>query len=243
MTLTISAKNLGELALPGFCPRCFWIKLHCRLPYQIFPSIFGHIDRYTKKVFHAYIDKHGKLPDWMQELGDVIGYIDPPHWSKYKYYNEELDVIIRGEADAIFILKDDSYLIGDYKTAKFTKGQDSLLPIYNTQLNGYAYIGENMGYTPITKLALIYMEPNTEDDVAGEDRTVLDDGFTMDFTGHILDIELDPEAKIVPLMKKAKEIYDLERPPEQRTGCKNCLCLIDLIEAQAGPAQKNLFEF
>jgi hypothetical protein len=25
--LCISAKTLGELALPGFCPRCFWLKL------------------------------------------------------------------------------------------------------------------------------------------------------------------------------------------------------------------------
>jgi len=25
--LRISAKTLGELALPGFCPRCFWLKL------------------------------------------------------------------------------------------------------------------------------------------------------------------------------------------------------------------------
>jgi len=24
----ISAKNLGELALPDFCPRCFWLKLN-----------------------------------------------------------------------------------------------------------------------------------------------------------------------------------------------------------------------
>jgi len=26
--LRISAKTLGELALPEFCPRCFWLKLH-----------------------------------------------------------------------------------------------------------------------------------------------------------------------------------------------------------------------
>jgi len=25
-SLRISAKNLGELARPGFCPRCFWLK-------------------------------------------------------------------------------------------------------------------------------------------------------------------------------------------------------------------------
>jgi len=43
--LRISAKNLGELALSDFCPRCFWLKLHAkRLPFQIFPGIFSSID-------------------------------------------------------------------------------------------------------------------------------------------------------------------------------------------------------
>ena len=48
--LRISAKNLGELAKPDFCPRCFWLRTHAkRLPYQIFPGIFSSIDAYTKR--------------------------------------------------------------------------------------------------------------------------------------------------------------------------------------------------
>ena len=55
--LRISAKNLGELALPDFCPRCFWLKLkaHNRLPFQIFPGIFSSSDAYTKRVVHARV--------------------------------------------------------------------------------------------------------------------------------------------------------------------------------------------
>jgi len=26
--IIISAKNLGGVAMPGFCPRCFWIQMH-----------------------------------------------------------------------------------------------------------------------------------------------------------------------------------------------------------------------
>ena len=61
--LRISAKNLGALALPGFCPRCFWLKLKAqnRLPFQIFPGIFSSIDAYTKRVVHAWIDQNGGL--------------------------------------------------------------------------------------------------------------------------------------------------------------------------------------
>ena len=52
--LRISAKNLGAFALPGFCPRCFWLQLRVenRLPFQIFPGIFSSIDAYTKRVVH-----------------------------------------------------------------------------------------------------------------------------------------------------------------------------------------------
>ena len=53
-SLRTSAKNLGELALPDSCPRCFWLKLRARqLPFQIFPGIFSSIDAYTKRVAHA----------------------------------------------------------------------------------------------------------------------------------------------------------------------------------------------
>jgi len=38
--LRISDKNLGALALPDFCPRCFWLKAKAKkLPFQIFTGI------------------------------------------------------------------------------------------------------------------------------------------------------------------------------------------------------------
>ena len=80
--LRISAKNLGELTLPDFCQRCFWLKLHIRqLPFQIFPGIFSSIDANTKRVVHVWIDGNGGAPFGLDELGVVTGYIDPPHHS------------------------------------------------------------------------------------------------------------------------------------------------------------------
>lgn len=40
MALRISAKNLGHLALPDACPRCFWIQTYFKLPHQIYLGIF-----------------------------------------------------------------------------------------------------------------------------------------------------------------------------------------------------------
>ena len=57
MPLQISAKDLGALAMKGFCPRCFWIQRRTRLPWQIFPGIFSSIDSYSKKVVHGQFDE------------------------------------------------------------------------------------------------------------------------------------------------------------------------------------------
>ena len=51
LELRISAKTLGELAVPDFCPRCLWLKTHARqLPFQIFPGIFSPIGIFEGRV-------------------------------------------------------------------------------------------------------------------------------------------------------------------------------------------------
>ena len=70
--ITISAKNLGGVAMPGFCPRCFWIQMHGEgIPYQIFPGIFSSIDGYTKRLVHGWFDRHLNPPPWLSQLGKI----------------------------------------------------------------------------------------------------------------------------------------------------------------------------
>ena len=67
--LGISARTLGELKLPYFCPRCFWIALKCKeeFPFQIpLPGIFSTIDAYSKHLIHNYFEAHNSLPDWFR---------------------------------------------------------------------------------------------------------------------------------------------------------------------------------
>src|ERR1035437_6601590 len=63
----ISAKKLGELAMPDFCPRCFWIRQHMDgdPPFFIFPRIFNDIDNFTKRVVQGWFDEKGKAPPWL----------------------------------------------------------------------------------------------------------------------------------------------------------------------------------
>lgn len=221
--IQISARNLGEIALPDFCPRCFWAKLrlHNKLPFQIFPGIFSSIDSYNKKIVHGWFDKYKGPPPWLRPLGDLVGYKEPPHYSKFKVLDKTYNILLTGSPDGILVRRDSSHLIVDYKTAKFTETQDELYPMYETQLNVYALLGDQLGFAPVTALALIYMEPVTDDRAASEDRNNLDDGFAMRFRANILEVPVR-SGLIQPMLGNTREIYGLERAPTGRAGCRNC---------------------
>ena len=229
--LRISGKDLGALALPTFCPRCFWLgrKAPAGLPYQIFPGIFSSIDSYSKKVVHGWFDRKGAAPVWLTELGPITGYVDPPHHSKFRLVDEATNILLTGAADAIFKFSDGSHLIGDYKTSRFTKHQDALLPVYEVQLNAYALIAEAVGSAPVSAIALIYTEPRTEQADADRDASHDDAGFSMGFAAKIKPLELNT-AMLRPLLDRARAILDLDSSPKGRHGCKDCEKLDGLIE-------------
>ena len=227
--ITISAKTLGQLALPQFCPRCFWISVKAeRLPFQIFPGIFSVIDSYSKNLVHGWFDRHGGPPDWLRPLGEIKAYKNPPHYSKFGVIDGATSILLRGTPDGIFIMNDNSYAIIDYKTAKFTEYQDGLFPLYEAQLNSYAFIGESVGFKPISKLALVYTEPVTTKACFADGSKLTTEGFRMDFTARILPVEIKPQ--LVPkLLQSAKSILESPAPPAGIPGCENCMALAGLL--------------
>jgi hypothetical protein len=229
----ISAKDLGVLALPHFCPRCFWIRMHCRnrLPFQVFPGIFSSIDSYTKKVTNIHFDRYSQLPSWLGKLGDLGKPVKVPHHSKFFVVDDKTDVKLTGMPDEILQREDGSHFILDYKTAKFTKAQDSLLPLYEVQLNAYAYIGKRQGFDPVSGIALVYMEPQTDLTQDELDSVVREEGFFMGFAGHVLELELETERKIPPLLERVREICDHRSPPPGKEECRDCGLLDQLIVA------------
>jgi hypothetical protein len=228
--LRISAKSLGSLALPCFCPRCFWIQMHAqnKLPYQIFPGIFSSIDSYGKRLVHGWFDRHGSAPPWLSSLGEIRGYLKPPHFSKFNVRDAETSILLSGWPDGILVRKDNSHLIVDYKTAKFTEHQDELFPMYEVQLNAYAYIGERCGLAPVSGLALIYTEPVTDATSAGSDANMTGQGFRMEFSAHILPVQMRTD-RVPQLLRKVRDVFDLPHPPESSEGCQDCPLLGNLI--------------
>ena len=228
----ISAKDLGSLAMPDCCERCFWIHRHYKIPFQIFPGIFSSIDSYTKKVVHGYFEKYKKAPDWMAPLGKIKNYVEPPSRKEFRVFDDSSGVTLTGVPDEVLVRMDGTYMIIDYKTARYTEKQDEMLPVYDIQLNGYAYIAERCGLKPVVGLALVYTEPRTEEHDAMDEGNRTVDGFKMPFGIKVVSVDLKPD-KVLPLMKKTRTIYDNKQPPKGRDGCKDCDCLAKLVEIQS----------
>jgi hypothetical protein len=229
--LRISGKNLGQLALKNFCPRCFWIRLKCgdKIPFAIFPGIFSSLDAFQKKVTNCHYEKHGRIPKWLDGFGKIGQPMKVPHHSVFRIIDPDTDVLLTGVPDEILKRRNGTLTILDYKTARFTANQDELLPLYKVQLNAYAFIAQRIGMGKVTALGLIYYEPQTDLTTDGIDAVLEDDGFEMKFRAKLLPIELN-QASIPLLLHKVRQIYDRKTAPKGRNGCKDCKLMDGLVE-------------
>lgn len=216
-TKIISGKDLGQLASEKFCPRCFWLERHLGKPPSIFPGIFSTLDSLSKKDTKRSFLERGHKPDWLK-LENIKR---PISFSRISVPLPEYGWILTGDPDDVFELKDESYHIVDYKTAKFTERQDSLYPQYEIQLNAYAYGLPFQGIKPISKLSLIYCEPKEELDLHKE--------FRLSFTTHIVEIPIKSEM-ILELLKKARKIIDKPDPPSSYLGCSGICSWIEKFQ-------------
>jgi hypothetical protein len=227
---TVSAKNLGQLALPSACPRCFWTKakMGWKSPWSIFPGVFSSIDGFSKRAILAYHERHGHLPPWVAGGWADATPLDCPHHSKFRMTDQETGITLSGVPDLMLRLVARELAILDLKTARFSDHQDSLAPMYQTQLVGYSLIAESLGMGVVSHIGLIYGEPPPNDADEGLDELVDGEGFRMPFKATALPVELD-RAMIPPLLRKAKSLMDMDSPPEGRPGCRDCALVDQLV--------------
>ena len=88
---------------------------------------------------------------------------------------------------------------------------------------------------PVGRLALVYMEPVTDEGTAADPQLVDDQGFSLGFEAKVVDVDLKPDGLIPPLLRKVKEVSLLETPPSGVPGCKDCEAVDGLITALRGP--------
>ena len=232
-SVTISAKNLGGVAIPDSARAVSGLDARGKIPFQIFPGIFSSIDSNAKKP-----------GAWLVRSAPGSAAV-----ARRRSATSRVTAILRTTANSAFSTgKPTSFCVGrptesgmdaiphlivDYKTAKFTAHQDELFPMYEVQLNAYALIGEQKGLAPVSGLALVYTEPVTDDATAAKDGNQTNTGFLMEFSAHIRQVDLSPE-NIPPLLARVREVYDRKRPPNPRKGCNDCARLQDLIRLAGG---------
>lgn len=233
-SIKISAKNLGQVALEDFCPRCYWIRLKMqhKLPWQMFPGIFSSIDSFTKHCIHYMID-NGPTPEWMMNgVGNVAKYLPVPHYKKSTYFDPKSNITLSGAPDDLWVLCDGTLVIPDFKTQRHTENQDKLFSLYEVQANVY-----NILMTQDTKidakLCLIYMEPDTNQSSACNN--IIKIGFSMCF--HAVVVPVVTDKKIVRnALSQTREIYEMPHAPKGRDGCKECYQLDSIIGILSGPS-------
>lgn len=242
--LRISAKALG-MAREGFCPRCFWLRLHAqRMPYQVFPAVFSLIDSYVKRETSAAFSRGGRAPALLGELGlKVAGCEKAPQAARFRVRDEASGVTLTGTPDAVFRLRDGSRVIADYKTSRSFDRPGGLSRVYEVQLNAYAYIAQHGRHLPgVSALWLVYIypdypgageqpveepcaQPRQPDEPAAQTNLPLPPPeFRMRFSSRVVPVALQPEI-ITPLLEKAKELWQMPAPPPGNPGCIDCQAL------------------
>jgi hypothetical protein len=223
----IGVKDLGKLATPNFCPRCFWFERHFGPFPTMFPGIFSVLDSAAKKSVYRSFFQRKRMPGWLkienvialrhlEEVGTVETFLN----RKYLVIkHEKSGWILRGAPDAVFQLKDGTLHIADFKTARYSSKQDELFPVYEIQLNGYLLLAHKF---EISKLSLVYCEPNSE--------LKDDNDFSLGFTTKIVPVDL--KWQIIPeLLNKAREIVELKDPPPATPECRGTCFYIDKINS------------
>lgn len=228
--LTVSGRTLGELTMPNFCPRCFWVNLRCdgKLPFQIpMPGIFNSIDAYVKRLVHGFFDTCGTLPPWFPGVGDVKRYVSASvlNWHNFEFWDEATNITLRGVPDDIFQMADASFHVFDYKTARLTERQDELLPIYEAQLNAYGFIAQRKGLSPVARLSLVYLEPKTEVAPQEVGAFMSNKHFAMHFKATLKEVKLREPNWICQLLQQARAIADEAVEPQGAPDCQNCVLL------------------
>jgi PD-(D/E)XK nuclease superfamily len=197
-----------------------------RLPFQTFPGIFASFDSLNKKMVEKHFDVFGYAPTCFEGIPASVGYEKA---EMTEVQDDTTGIHVKGQPDAVFKLKGGKIAIIDYKTARYTAGQDHLLPMYNVQLNVYNYLRVVSGQSPADKLFLIYLEPETRREDGEYHKYLTDTGYHLDFSAKVVELELRDDEYVPALLKRLKKLCLLKSAPSGIEDCKECKLLDQLV--------------
>lgn len=222
-SISITPRNLGNIALPSFCPKCFKILYHIKFhaPFTFGASIFGDSQACQEAIIGHYLEENGCLPKQFAPFCDCTSRTEcSKHWSKFRYQYKS-GVELYGSPDEVLNRKNGTLCIVDHKTAHSKGDEDPLHELYATQVIGYGCIAEGLGLGKVTKAGLLYWEAQVPDVLQAPGDHFEDGKLWMPFKPSGLEVEVD-YSRLDPLIKELKKIVNSTRLPEGREGCKDC---------------------
>jgi hypothetical protein len=197
------------------------VLLRHKTPYSIFPSIFSTFDGLQKELVEGTLQKTGSFPKWLGEMAGAAGLAEYP--ARMEFLHSPTNVILVGIPDHVFRWADGFVSPIDYKTARYSKGQDSLKPLYEAQLDAYSFLLDSTSSLKSERGALVYFEPTGADTMA-----LTDTGYVQPWQVHVALIEVSGETT-EELLDQAREIYEQKIAPDGRAECIDCELLEKVI--------------
>lgn len=238
--IKLNPSDLGQILLEDFCPQCFWFTkkfpVEDKHPFSSpMPGIVGIADSYIKNVVKWHIQNFRILPSWiLNQLNTIYPNFDFQNSKQIKTGRWEVllfsnSCVLRGQADEVLEFPDGSWFIIDYKLASLTENQKKLLPLYEAQLNAYAYLAQKKFRKPIAGLALLYFVPEHKD---LQDEIILHrtkDQFLFGFKPTIVPVKLRGPEWVEDLCKNLFEILSSDKPPKGKPNCQGCNLLFEWL--------------
>jgi CRISPR/Cas system-associated exonuclease Cas4 (RecB family) len=240
--ITLSPREIGKPLLEDFCPRCFWFTKKFPIkdkhpffsPYSGLPNI---VDNYIKRVVKFHLQRLNFLPSWLlNQLKEYYFEFDFENVRLLKEINFQITLfdgtcVLSGRADEILEFPDGSLFIIDYKTSSLTENKLKIKPLYEAQLNAYAYLANKKFEKPVVGLALVYFDPdykNLNDEVILH-RTK--EEFLFGFNPTVVPVKLMDNKWVEDLCQTMFEILSLDTPPEGKSNCEGCNTLKDWLRS------------
>ena len=220
MEVKIPAKQLGWLKMEDFCPRCVWLTHRHPIPqssvyYTAMSRFFNQFEDFVQQSVRQGMNQTGNIPSWLSmalqtafpSMPPVRRMLNPTTWTV-----RVGEGLLTGKPDVIWELADGTWLIADYK---LTQPSTRFNPLYETQLNAYALMAKRLQKLAVSRLALIYFEPD-------ERLSSPTANLTLPMRCTVQPVPVWDESEVEALVREMVELLSQPQPPSPKPGCQRC---------------------
>ena len=146
--------SVTSLSLVNECPRCLWLSVRMRRSRpSMFSSLPGGLHKNIEKEVEVYAWR-GEKPPWMQHIRGKLLTVR----KKLEYDFDGITLV--GILDDLMKVDTGGYMIIDYKTSRAPYDQSKAEKYYGLQMDCYALLLEENGYSPVNEAVLIFFTPS-----------------------------------------------------------------------------------